>query len=127
MKTIKLMGREIEVVEHFKEIGEVCNYPELFKRWYNRGQFLKAILGNHSYNGEITPIKDIIDELGCDGFYGECLGMIEGDTTICYGIALYDAKAMSEDALDEALLCSWDSFFMEGKNDEIYFVEVNVD
>ena len=126
MKTVELMGEQIEVVEHFKEIQEVCGYPELFKRWYNRGQFLKAITGISSYNGEVEPIENV--EIGGDGFYGTCLGCIEWENDRgCGGIALYDTEDMTEEGLNDALEFAWDSFFMEGKNGKIYFVNVNID
>lgn len=126
MKTVKLLGKDINVVEHMKEIAIVCSEDQLFRRWYNRSQFFKAIIGKHVYNGNTEAY--VPDEDEDDDFYGTCLGIIEGENEdCCWDIVLFDTETMTSDGLYDALEYAWDSFFMEDKNGKLYFVHVNVD
>lgn len=122
MKTIEFLGRNIEVVEHFKEIADVSE-SYLFRRWYNRNQFLKAIIGTFTYNGEDD--EDLADSYYED--YGELLGCMAGDLKGDWTIAIHDTETMTEEGLDDVLFSRGDSFFIEDKNGKLYFVYVDID
>lgn len=122
MKTIKLFGQDVKVVEHFKEIAEISE-GKLFRRWYNRNQFLKAIIGTFTFNGEDD------DELAdsANESYGECLGCMVGTGNEDWTIAIHDTETMTEEGLNDALYHNWDGFFIEDKNGKLYFVDVDID
>lgn len=123
MKTIKLFGEDVEVVEHMKEIEEFCCWVQLFKRWYNRSQFFKAIMGKRIYNGNTAVYEPEDTE-----FMGTRLGTMGDDRgNACWSIELYDIDTMTAEGLYEVLDEYYNSFFMEGKDGKIYFVAVSID
>ena len=67
MKTVNIKGVNVRVVEHMKEIGDNCANDNLFKRWYNKSQFFKAIIGEELDNGGM--LDDYATYLG--GLSGE--------------------------------------------------------
>ena len=50
MKTIKLKGIELNIVEHMKEIPSVCINSHLFARWHSKKQFFEYILGRYEFD-----------------------------------------------------------------------------
>ena len=123
MKTVNIKGVEVKVVEHMKEIEDNCMNDTLFKRWYNRNQFLKAILGKdtneyYEYDHLATPA-----------------GSLSGENThCCWAIELYDLKnssaenirELAEELRDDAP-CYSSCFFIEDRNGKVYFVNTNED
>ena len=126
MTNILINGINVPVLEHFKEIKEECANDELFNRWYNRQQFLKAILGNFKNSeGDYTG-KPYYNE----GDFGTVLGALSGENSnYCWLIEIYDATQMSSEDMEYALEEVEDgrAFFLKDKTDKIYFVFTDLD
>ena len=124
MKTVKIHGIDVQVVEHMKEITEVCSNSILFKRWYNRGQMFKALLGNFIFNGEPEECEEY-------GEYGECLGRIVKSEADCWFIEVYKAEDIEESIFKDILEWQIDrcqsAFFIEHKDGTIYLVLTDID
>jgi hypothetical protein len=123
MKTVTIKGVSVKVVEHMKEIGDNCANDNLFKRWYNKSQFFKAIIGEELDNG------GMLDE------YATYLGGLSGENShYCWYIELYDIENSSAKDIKELAsevrddLPCWSScFFIEDKNGKVYFVATDED
>ena len=123
MKTVNIKGVEVKVVEHMKEIEDNCMNDSLFKRWYNRNQFLKAILG-----------KDT-DEYYEYDYLATPSGSLSGENAhCCWAIELYDLKNSSAENIRELAEeirddtpCYSSCFFIEDRNGKVYFVNTNED
>ena len=118
LNTVTIRGIEIPIIEHFKDIKKYCENGQLFKRWYNRDQFLKAILDTGS---------DSDDYWG----FGNSIGALGGaNSSYCWSIEIYDTDNMTQEQLETALdeTGSYDpGFFLKAKNGKIYFVFTDVD
>ena len=128
LSTVDVKGVKIPVIEHFKDIKEYCENAELFKRWYNRQQFLSYILGKFEANGkEYDPTDDGYDE----GDFGQLLGSLIGENShYAWAIEIYDTSAMTKEQLEDAVTetGSYDrGFFLKAKNGKIYFVFTDID
>lgn len=128
LSTVQIKGVEIPVIEHFKDIKEYCDNAELFRRWYNRQQFLNYILGTFESNGKkYDPTYEGSDE----GDFGQLLGQLDGEnSSYSWFIEIYDTSAMTKEALEDAVneTGSYDrGFFLKAKNGKIYFVFTDVD
>lgn len=122
---ININGIDCPVIEHFKDIKEYCENNELFRRWYNRTQFLKYILGTFEYDGEDW------DDGDNGGDFGTLLGSLGGENPhYSWCIDIYDASAMTQEDLEAAIseTGSYDrGFFLKDKSGKIYFVFTDVD
>ena len=121
LTSVTIKGIEVPVIEHFKDIKEYCSNAELFRRWYNRNQFLKAIID------ETDP--DIVGE---EYDFGPIVGSIGGENShYCWCIELYDTANMTSEQIDWALgeTGSYDPgfFLKDSKSGKIYFVFTDVD
>jgi hypothetical protein len=126
MKTIAINPTtNIQVVEHMKEIKEVCNNSELFKRWYNRSQLFKALLGKFTFNGRPE------DEENCGGEHGTCSGRIVHSHASCWFIEIYKLEDVAHASLER--LIEWQvntlhtAFFIEDRDGQVYLVLTDVD
>ena len=123
MKTVNIKGVDVKVVEHMKEIEDNCMNDSLFKRWYNRSQFLKAILGEdleeyYEYDYLATPAGSLS---GSNSHY-------------CWAIELYDLENSSAEDIKELaeevredIPCYSTCFFMADRNGKVYFVNTDED
>lgn len=123
MKNVTIKGVNVRVVEHMKEIVDNCANDDLFKRWYNKNQFFKAIIGKELY-------KDA-------GFDEEAtyLGGLSGENNYyCWYIELYDIEnsstkdiqVLANEVRDD--IPDWSScFFIEDKDGKVYFVATDED
>ena len=124
MKTVKINNVEVQVVEHMKEIKDVCDNAILFKKWYNRNQMFKALLGNFIFNGKSDDSEEC-------GEYGTCLGSIVKSAADCWYIELYRAEDIEESTFKE--LVEWQvemlhtAFFIEDSNGTVYLVCTGID
>ena len=118
LSIVNIKDIEIPVIDHFKDIKEYCENAKLFRRWYNREQFLKAILSTGSNLG---------DEYG----FGNAIGALDGENSNeVWAIEIYDTDIMTREQLENALdeTGSYDrGFFLKGKNGKIYFVFTDID
>lgn len=118
MTTITINGTPYAVCEHLKELKEYLFNGELLNRWYNRSQFLKAVIGKG---------------LDHESDYAGLLGSI-GDDDSWY-IEIYDLKQMLEDEFMD-----WENFEYElddsfcpnsallaDKDGSVYLIKVDVD
>lgn len=142
MKTVEVNGIEIQVVEHMKEIKDVCDNAQLFKKWYNRNQMFKALLGQFIFDGEEDEIEYDFDEdeddfvgTPCEyGDYGKLAGrIVDTRRSDCWFIELYKVEDISVDKFNE--LIDWEfnggwghpSFFIEDKSGNLYLIRTNID
>lgn len=118
LNTVTIKGIEIPIIEHFKDIKKYCENEKLFRRWYNRDQFLKAILNTSG---------DFDDYWG----FGNPIGTLDGeDSNEVWAIDIYDTDTMTKEQLENALdeTGAYDSgFFLKAKTGKIYFVFTDVD
>lgn len=125
LPTVKIKGIEVPVIEHFKDIKEYCENHSLFRRWYNRSQFLKYILGTFESDGE--PDFDPSEY----GEFGKLHGCLSGaNKHYCWCIEIYDASEMTEEELEyaESVTGSYSQgFFLKDKDGDIYFVFTDID
>lgn len=126
---IKINGVDCPVIEHFKDIKEYCENNELFRRWYNRQQFLKYILGTFECDGE--DCEDDYQRDNYEGEYGRLLGYLGGENShYCWCIEIYDASQMTPENLEYAVseTGTYDrGFFLKDKSGKIYFVFTDID
>lgn len=125
LPTVNINGVDVHVIEHFKDIKEYCENHELFRRWYNRSQFLNYILGTFESDGEEYYDADT------DGEWGTLLGSLSGaNSHYCWCIEIYDASTMTKENLEWAVdeTGSYDrGFFLKDKAGKIYFVFTDID
>jgi hypothetical protein len=123
MKVVNFKGTDIRVVEHMKELASNCANDDLFKRWYNKSQFFKAI------TNEADGVCNVFEDCA------ELIGSLSGENShYCWYIELYDLEKSSAQDIAELAsavrddLPSWSScFFIEDKNGKIYFVATDED
>ena len=122
---VNINGVDVPVIEHFKDIKEYCENHELFRRWYNRTQFLKYVLGTFEDNGEPSYYADD------DGEFGTLLGSLSGENShYCWCVEIYDAFKMTKENLEcavEETGCYNRGFFLKDKSGNIYFVFTDID
>lgn len=111
--SVNIKGINVPVIEHFKDIKKYCSNHDLFNRWYNRHQFLNAIIGQ--------------TDCGDTGDFGPILGGMTGVTAhYDWAIEVYDTADMTTQQLEWAAAEVGKykpSFFLkDGKSGKIYFV-----
>ena len=131
METIFHKGVELTVCTHFKELQEkVIDYPikSFLRKFYNRNQFFKYLLGKHIviYEGEKIEedVSDYNDENGPEDF-----GYVAGVITDCdntWRVALYTLEEVTDfDYLLSGSIA--DSFFLDDGKGQIYAVVCYID
>lgn len=125
LKQVNIKGVDILVLEHFKDIKQYCENYNLFGRWYNREQFLNAILGKFQNDG--FDYDADLEDVG----YGDPIGSISGVSQYYnWYIDIYDTANMTQEQLENAESETGDfepGFFLEAKDGKIYFIYTNKD
>lgn len=128
LKTVNIKGVDVLVIEHFKDIKTYCENYKLFSRWYNRSQFLKAIIGTY---GDASVWDVLNGNVDISGSFGDMLGYISGTRAHdCWSIEIYDTDNMTQEQIEWAVSETGDfmpGFFLDGKEGKIYFVFTDVD
>ena len=128
MDTINLNGKDVKLYKHMKDIKEDTFNGRLFNRWYNKGQFLKYILGRFEENG--APDKYFDPR---DGEFGTLSGSIIHTGRTDWYIQIYKLDDMSPEDLDDFIENKLDShfiatgFIMESNDGTLYAVDTGED
>ncbi len=130
MKTIKINENvEVKAIEHMKEIQENCDNAWLFKKWYNKKQMFKALLGQFKYVG-MAADPDEDDAPSTYGDWGDKSGCLVHLGSTCWFIELYKVEDLSAETLDSVISQqsrNSASFFIEDGSGTLYLVRTNVD
>lgn len=127
MDMINLNGKDFKVYKHMKDIQENTENGILFKRWYNKNQFLKHILGRFEFDGEA--------EYNTFGDFGKLAGSViwanppKGDS---WYIQIYKLDDMTAENLDDFIEHRLDEdfiatgFILEANDGTLYAVDTNI-
>ena len=127
MKQSKWLNMDIEVLQ---SIAELQKEDKFFKRWYNRGQMIKAFAANNDCNTEYKSIG-AIDERPGESMYTlyKCSDLENNTDFVDY---LDDEVKTFGDTKRELyhlenMFCAEYLIFFEDKNGELYMLSYFID
>ena len=128
MTTFKFKGKTYPCLEHIKEI-KATPQGDLFKKYYNKKQMFKDLLGkvkriddNGTHEFYIDPVKGYVFPYDS---YGKISGQVIYTKDYDYDIEFYRPKYIVEDI--ERTMAWGDSFFVKDDDGQVWFVYIDVD
>ena len=130
MKNTRINGKEVDIVEHIKEIEQVCCNASLFKKWYNKKQLFKALLNQFKYVGCSDPDEED-DGPSVNGIFGTKSGCLVKIGNTCWFIELYKVEDLNPDKFAEIVDFHVDilqtAFFIQDDNKNVYLINTDID